>query len=111
MIVTFFATWMSASSIEKMEVGEAERDLELAGRGEFGQTYIDGCKKVLGAISGELSGDGSSRTSCSSGSNTYVSESKVALLFLLVAEETGRGRLTVGGARIVCSSSSKTGSV
>lgn len=105
MIVTSLATWISASSTEKTDEGEAERDLELAGCG-LGQTYTDGCKKVLDSSGGESDG-GSSRISCSSGSKTYVSSSKVASLFLLiVAEETGRARLAVGGARI-CSSRSE----
>lgn len=102
---------MSASSTEKTDEGEVERDLELAGCGGFGQTYIDGCRKVLDASCGGESDGGSSSTICSSGSNTYVSSSKVALLFLLiVAEETGRARLTVGGAR-VSSSRSESGSM
>lgn len=95
---------MSASSTEKTDEGEVERDLEAVG-GCFGQTYTDGCRKVLDSSCGESEG-GSSRTICSSGSKTYVSSSKVASLFLLsVAEETGRARLTVGGARIVSSRS------
>jgi hypothetical protein len=111
MKVTSFATWMSASSTEKTDEGEVERDLELAGCGGLGQTYIDGCRKVLDASCGGESDGGSSSTICSSGSNTYVSSSKVALLFLLiVAEETGRARLTVGGARI-SSSRSESGSM
>lgn len=100
---------MSASSTEKIDEGEVERDLEVVG-GCFGQTYTDGCRKVLDDSCGGESEGGSSRTICSSGSKTYVSSSKVASLFLLiVAEETGRARLTVGGARVF-SSRSESGS-
>jgi hypothetical protein len=68
MKVTFFATWMSASSTENIEEGEVDRDL-VVGLG-FGETYTDGCKNILDASWGGESGDGSSNTSCSSGSNT-----------------------------------------
>jgi hypothetical protein len=68
MKVTFFATWMSASSTENIEEGEVDRDLTV-GLG-FGEMYTDGCKNMLDASWGGESGDGSSSTNCSSGSNT-----------------------------------------
>lgn len=68
-MVTFFATWISAFSTEKMEDGDSERDLELPAVGESGETCIAGCRRRFDAI-GELSGEGNSRTRSSSGSKT-----------------------------------------
>ena len=43
-MVTFFATWISAFSTEKIDDGEGERDLEWLVGGLLGETWMAGCK-------------------------------------------------------------------